>query len=145
MIELAKTEKEMRETKNPWPETMKELEEYITDLVKREHDYGTCISAMSLAATAAFNFVAHELRTNGFQAYCADFDFLRRSRGIKGGFLLLKAEDMVYPQYDLPEKLKKAMENWKPWVKEQAIEHLKEANGTHHEVVAHWKKLAGVA
>jgi len=80
MKETAQTEKEMREAKEPWPYTEQQLTEYIASLVDRQHDYGTCVYAMSLAAAAAFNYVAHKLGVTGFQSSCADLDFIRRTR-----------------------------------------------------------------
>lgn len=138
------TEKEMRDTAAPWPKTHVELTKYIVALVTRPHDYGTCVYAMSMAAEAAFNFVAGKLGVTGFQASCADLDFIRRTRNMEGAFIILKAEDMLYPQYDLPEKLFEAMDSWKPWLKEQAALKLKEKDlvHVHPDVLSHWKKLA---
>lgn len=142
MKETAQTEAEMREAKDPWPYTPAQLTEYIASLVDRGHDYGTCCYALSLAASAAFNYVAHQLGVTGFQASCADLDFIRRNRSINGPFMLLKAEDALYPQYDLPGKLAEAMEEWKPWLKEQAEKNLASKDQAHPNVIAHWEKLA---
>lgn len=143
MTESAKSEKEMREAPSPWPKTEEELMSYIDSLVQRQHDYGTCCYAMSLAATAAFNYVASRLGTTGFQASCADLDFIRRSRGIKGPFMMINAEDMVYPQYDIHGKVNEFLAESKPWAAEQAKKNLVEAGDhAHPNVVAHWKKLA---
>lgn len=90
------TEIEMRAEKVPWPETLEELTEYIASLTDREHDYGTCVYAMSLAATAAFQYVSKRLGVTGFQAGCADLDILRRTRSLDGPFIILKAEDMCF-------------------------------------------------
>ena len=140
--EDAQTEEAMRDAKVPWPYTKQQLSDYIESLVNRDHNYGTCVYALSMAAEAAFNYVAHKLGVTGFQSSCADLDFIRRVRSMEGPFILLKAEDMVYPQYDLEEKLRKAMESWKPWVKEQAQKNLdKDSEHCHPDVVAHWKKL----
>ena len=142
MIEAADTEAEMRDAKVPWPLTEAQLTEYIESLVHKTHDYGTCCYAMSMAAEAAFNYVSHSLGVTGFQASCADLDFLRRTRSMKGPFMILKAEDMLYPQYDLPEKLAKAMEDWKPWLKEEATKMLADKDHMHPDVLARWKELA---
>lgn len=143
MKESAQTEKEMREAKDPWPYTMKQLTEYIDSLVERAHDYGTCAYAMSLAATAAFNYVAHKLGVTGFQASCADLDFLKRSRGIKGPFMIIQAGDAVYPQYDLHGRLDKFLADSSSWIKEQAAKNLAgNVEFTAPEVLEHWKKLA---
>ena len=76
------TEQEMRDTEVPRANTIGELSDYIESLVQQEHDYGTCVYAMSMAATAAFNYVARRLGVTGFQASCADMDVLRRTRRI---------------------------------------------------------------
>lgn len=142
MTEAAQTEPAMREAKVPWPKTKKQLTEYIESLVRRPHGYGTCVYAMSMAAEAAFNYVAGELGVTGFQASGADLDFIRRTRSMKGSFILLKAEDALYPQYDLFEKLSQVMEEWKPWLKEEALKKLAEVPNAHPDVAAHWKRLA---
>lgn len=137
------TEAEMRAAEVPWPYTMAQLEEYIRSLTERPHDYGTCVHAMSMAAAAAFYYVSRQLGVTGFQSSCADLDFLRRIRGMKGPFILLKAEDALYPQYDLPEKLADALREWQPWLAEQARAKLRDESLAHPSVVDHWKKLAG--
>jgi hypothetical protein len=142
MTEGASTEAELREAKVPWPLTEAQLAEYIESLVSKTHDYGTCVYAMSMAAEAAFNYVAGKLGVTGFQASCADLDFVRRVRNLNGPFILLKGEDALYPQYDLPKKLQEAMESWKPWLAEQADKNLADKGPVHPEVVAHWRKLA---
>ena len=142
MKEQAKTETEMREAETPWPKSINELTEYVESLTEREHDYGTSAYAMSLAATAAFNYIASRLGTTGFQASCADLDFVRRSRGIKGPFMLIRGEDMLYPQYDLRGKLNEALFEWRDWAAKEAARLLTDKNGACSEVVEHWKKLA---
>jgi hypothetical protein len=142
MIESASTETEMRAARVPWPKTKEQLAEYIDSLVNRSHDYGTCVYAMSMAAEAAFNYVSGQLGVTGFQASCADLDLLRRTRGVEGPFIILKGEDMLYPQYNLVDKLKDAMEEWEPWAREEARKKLKETTAAHPQVIAHWKELA---
>lgn len=138
-----KTENEMRDETAPTFETVEELQEYVTSLIDREHDYGTCVYAMSLAATAAFNHVASKLGVTGFQASCADLDILRRTRRLDGPFLILKAEDELYPQYDNQKTLEETRVSWKEWISERAKKKLEEnASHAHPDVVAHWKALA---
>ena len=142
----AKTEQEMRDIEAPMPETAAELVEYIESLVERDHDYGTCCYAMSLAATAAFMHVAHKLGVTGFQAGCADLDVLRRTRRLDGPFIILKAEDMLYPQYDLQQRLREAMNEWGEWAAKEAQKKLEEHNGhAHPDVLARWERLAASA
>ena len=71
-------------------------------------------------------------------------DVIRRTRHIKGPFILLQGSDALFPQYNLPNKLEEAMEKWKPWMKEEALKNLADRNQAHPDVIAHWKKLAGV-
>lgn len=143
MKESATTEAAMRDTKAPWPQNRRQLDEYIDSLVEREHDYGTCVYAMSLAAEAAFNYVAHKLGTTGFQSSCADLDFIRRTRSIEGPFILLNGQDCLYPQYNLREKLEEALQSWDGWLKEEATKKLADADRFVSEgVKQHWEKLA---
>src|SRR5512141_507260 len=122
----AKTEKEMRESKVPSIPTLEDLTEYIDSLVERPHEYGTCVYAMSMAATAAFHYVAGKLGVTGFQASCAALDVIRRTRGWEGPFLLLNAEDALYPQYDLHKRLAESMHDWREWLAEEARNKLAE-------------------
>jgi hypothetical protein len=140
------TEAEMRDSDAAHPKTIGELSDYIEALVKREHDYGTCVYAMSMAATAAFNYVAGQLGVTGFQASCADMDILRRTRSLKGPFMLIDAEKMLYPQYDLREQLAEALTEWQGWAGDEAKKKLAEGNGrAHPDVLAHWRALAANA
>lgn len=131
----------MRDTKVITPKTIKELTNYIDNLENQDHDYGTCVYAMSMSATAAFNYIAHKLGVTGFQASCADLDILRRIRGIKGSFILFKAEDLLYPQYDLNSKFIEWQNEQKEWLKGEAKKLLVENKEAHPNVKAYWKKL----
>ncbi len=91
------TEAQLREADVPWPKTRDELMAYVNSLVERDHDYGTCVYAMSMAATAAFYYVSSRLGVTGFQASCADMDILRRTRGYKMGFRL-GTKELLHPQ-----------------------------------------------
>jgi hypothetical protein len=93
------TEKELREFDAPWPRNEADLLRIIRAVAKREHDYGTCVYAMSIAAEASYNYISHVLGVTGFQASCADMDFIRRTRSWKMGFQILNYENLLYPQY----------------------------------------------
>lgn len=141
----AQTEQEMREADVPWPETLDDLTRYIAGLVEREHDYGTCVYAMSMAATAAFGYVAKRLGVTGFQASCADMDILRRTRHMEHGFILLKADDLLYPQYDLPSRLAEWIEETRTSLAPVARQKIAEASGrVHPKVLARWKEIAAL-
>lgn len=137
-------EKEMREAAVPTPKTNDELAEYIRSLTEREHDYGTAVYAVSMAAVAAFNHVAHKLGISGFQASCADLDIIRRTRRMNGPFMLVRGEDMLYPQYNIDSKVREAQNEWLPWAREQARKKLAEPLvHVHPDVLRRWRELAG--
>lgn len=141
----AKTEAEMREAKAPWPHTQAELTEYIESLTNREHDYGTCIYAMSLAAAAAYNYVAHVLGTTGFQASCAGLCFIRTTRNIKGPFRLTTVDNALYPQYNLHGEFLDFMESEsaRQWIADEARRLLiTKCDIASPDVIDHWRKLA---
>lgn len=134
-------EKSLRECKVPCFDTIEQLMDFISVLTTREHDYGTSAYAMSLAATAAFQYVARKEGCTGFQASCADFDFLRRSRGIDGPFMLIKGDEFLFPQYDPHNKLSEFSTEINPWLREKAAEKLKLGWQAHPRVVAHWESI----
>lgn len=140
------TEQEMRDTEVPTVNTIGELSDYIESLVQRPHDYGTCVYAMSMAATAAFNYVARQLCVTGFQASCADMDVLRRTRRITGPFMILDGNKMLYPQYSIERDVREAMNSWASWAAEEARTLLAGRNeNASPNVIRHWKKLAALA
>lgn len=137
-------EQEMRDSVAPTLDTLDELSQYIDGLVNQEHDYGTCVYAMSLAATAAFNYVARKLGVSGFQASCADLDILKRTRNMKGPFLIVDGENVLYPQYDLHARLDEFLDELKPWAAEEAQKLLDGESMAVDAVKDHWRKLTEV-
>lgn len=137
-------ESEMRDSTPPKIETVSDLGDYVQSLIDGEHDYGTCVYAMSLAATAAFNLVAGKLGVTGYQASCADMDIIRRTRHIEGPFAIVNGEDGLYPQYSFATKHPELAEKWRDWLKEEARKLLDEDHGmtAAPAVMEHWKKLA---
>lgn len=137
------TEKEMREAEVPTFDTLDELTDYIRSLTEREHDYGTAVYAVSMAAVAAFYYIAGRLGLTGFQASCADLDIIRRTRRMNGPFMLVRGEDMLYPQYNIESKVREAMNEWLPWAGEQARKKLAEPLvHVHPDVLQRWQELA---
>lgn len=138
------TEAEMRDSVAPTLKTVGELRDYIAHLLDRPHDYGTCVYAMSLAATAAFNHVATVLGVTGFQASCADLDILKRTRGLKHGFLILDADNLLYPQYDIPGKVADWVEKTRPTLADEARRLLKDSATASPDVIERWRELAAL-
>lgn len=139
-------EKKMRAQAAPNPKTLQELTRVIDELVDGPHDYGTAVYATSLAATAAFHFVAHTLGLSGFQASVADLDVLRRTRHYEGPFMVIDGSNLLYPQYDLHGNLDEFIQDNAAWVKEQAQKKLDEDHGfgVSPRVWEHWEKLAAM-
>lgn len=106
------TEQELRECEVVWPKNLKELTEYIENLVKRKHDYGTCVYAMSMSAVAAFHYVAHCIGATGFQASCADLDILKRTRHMDL-FRIVDYGNFLYPQYKDSFEKRISKDTWK--------------------------------
>lgn len=133
---------EMRDADVPWFDTIDELKEYINSLTEQDHDYGTAVYAISMAATATFKYVAKQLGCTGFQASCADMDILRRTRHMKNGFSIINYENLLYPQYKISfptwdQLIEDNLEN----LAEDAAKKLKDSPGAHKDVRAHWEKL----
>ena len=146
MSEVKHIEAAMREAEAARPKTIGELSDVVEALVAGEHDYGTCVYAMSLAAVAAFNYVAHRLDVTGFQASCADMDVLRRTRRLEGPFMIIDGSKMLYPQYDLEAQVREALVEWEPWAAKEAQKRLKDlGQHAHPNVKAHMEMLAAKA
>lgn len=138
------TELEMRDAECPTPDTVEQLSAYVTELAEQEHDYGTCVYAMSMAATASFNYMARKLGVTGFQAGCADMDVLRRTRRLEGPFALVDGANMLYPQHDLVATLRENLESWEEWAAGEARKLIAEdtEGQAHPNVRKHWENLA---
>lgn len=139
-------EEQLREREGAWPKTTEELVAVITELLSAQHSYGSCVYAMSLSAEAAFNYVASTLGASGFQASCANLDFFRRSRSIKGPFSIVTTENYLYPQYKHKhDELRQRMEEA---AAKRALEKVNELvatgpniAGPHPNVWRHWLRL----
>lgn len=139
------TEKELREYRLPHVHSIWRLLFIVWQLTRRQHDYGTCVYAMSIAATAAFYYVAHQLGVTGFQASCADMDILSRTRNMKDGFRIFNYSDLLYPQYrDKVQEFEweTLLQENKDRLRERANVLLIESPNAHPHVRAHWERLA---
>lgn len=138
------TEAELRDSKVIWPHSEHELMGYIRSLIDRTHDYGTCVYAMSMAATAAFNYAGYVLGTTGFQAGCADMDILRRTRGMDMGFRIINYENLLYPQYindGYFPSLSKLIADNREMLAKEAKKRLDRPGAVADRVQAHWEWL----
>ena len=128
------------------PESILELTEAIAMLIAGPpggHDYNTSGISMSIASQLAFNFVAGQVGASGFQAGYAALHAYGKTMGIKGPFGIIKAEDLLYPQYDVLNKVDLWIEEWEQtWAKEEARKKLAENSFASDAVRAHWEQLA---
>ena len=136
-------DEQLRDYKTPWPKSIEELNETINAVVNRGHDYSTAVYAMSIAAEAAFNYVAGRLGVSGFQASCADLDFLNRTRRLKA-FQIIDYSEVLYPQYH--DKINSISvdsiiaEN-KDFFREECKKMLAEHESASPAVIKNWKEI----
>lgn len=107
----------------------------------------------------AFRQACRDVGASGFQASWALMQVLWKGNAWDGPGVVIRAEDMVYPQYDLPSEKARQFEEreeTRQWIGEKAIALLTEhglwRDGTFIEdadpelvsltVVEHWKQLA---
>ena len=135
------TEQEMKDLKVATPNSLDELVTFIKSLENEADDYGKAAYCASLAAYATFQYIAHREGLTGFQASCADLNFIARTRHIDGPFMIVDFRNHLYPQYNLLEKLRNSLDENKDWFKEQATKLLQNSPEAHPNVIAHWKKL----
>jgi hypothetical protein len=135
-------ERELRGCKVPFPRSLRDVQRIVEAVTKRQHDYGTCVYAMSISAEAAFNYVSHELGCTGFQASCADLNFLSRTRHMEHGFQIINYDNLLYPQYadKWPSRSKVIEENIDELGK-AAEKKLAESIGVHPNVARWWEDL----
>ena len=135
------TEEEMRDAEKPWPKTHEELRDYIESVVDRPHDYGTCVHAIALSAVATFNYVASRMGATGFQASCANMEFMRHVRNWQWG-AILDYENLLYPQYAYKFKgYLQLLEEHRYELGTRAAALLVEQPKAHQDVIAHWERL----
>jgi hypothetical protein len=137
--------------KAPHPKTEEALIAYIREMIawpnntsNLDEGYGRCVYAMAYAAVATFHYVASTLGVTGFQAGCADMEFLSQRRDMKHGFMILNANDLLYPQYDLMEETAKWIAKTRPQLARAAAELLDREHLAHPDVRAHWQEIAAL-
>ena len=108
------TEQELSKSRAAWPQSMDELKGEIDRLADMEHDYGTAVYAMSLAAEAALNYMARVVGASGFQARCAGLDFVGRTMGMVGPFRIVDYDMIMFPHYEdyFEKTITKSVAEW---------------------------------
>ena len=112
----------------------------------RGEAYNFAAETLRDATVKAFNFMASRLGNSGFQASWAALSFYGEVSHIKSPYIVLKLEDMLFPQYDLHAKLGDFIAENQQWVGDEARKKLAEQEGTtfpaHPNVLQHWKLLS---
>lgn len=128
--------------------TRDELIAFIDETVAGPHDYNTSADAMWKCAVEAFNYAADQVGATGFQAGYAALAFLREVNHWDFPFAVIKGEEMLYPQYDIPAKVAGWLREWRTWAGEEArkriAEHDGERNWVSPAVWARWEELAAI-
>jgi hypothetical protein len=126
-----------------WPETKEMLDDVIKVMTERNHDYGTCVYAMSIAALSTHYYMGQQLGVTGFQASAADLDFVKRSRGLKTGLRLIDYEQYLYPQYNTLQEVAEQRREFlrSADAKKYVVEKLAANPEAHPDVLAHWKGI----
>lgn len=138
-------EQELQAEVAPQPETLAELTEYIQSLEALDADYGMAVYIASLSAVATLNYLGKTKGMTDFQLSCTDLDILRRMRGLDCPFMIIKADDMLYPQYDIAGYVSEALDKWRPWAAKEATELLMgDRSHTHPDVLKRWTELASL-
>lgn len=106
--------------------------------------YESSARAMVDVAKAAFEYAASEVGASGFQASWAALTAYGELMRIEGPFIVLKAEDTLYPQYDLHARLQEFLDNATEWLGDKAAELLAEDRGV-PAVREHWQKVVDAA
>jgi hypothetical protein len=120
----------------------------VFDWVDGADGYEKSADAMWQAALAAFEYVARKVGATGFQASWSALRFYGEAMNVRGPFMVVKIEDALYPQYDLPGRLAAYIEENRGWLREQAVEKLagiERDSLVHPNVEAHWRRLAEAA
>lgn len=153
----------LREVLEPGPDPLADatnmtLEEMaaLSQTQESKDAYSAAADKLWIAAALAFNYTSHVVGATGFQAGWAAMQFVKEVKSIKGPFMLVRVEDMLYPQYDVPRKVEEFLNDPETieWLQEQARQKLADLRGRLKEgsleeeavaptVLAHWKALAG--
>jgi hypothetical protein len=124
-----------------------ELSDYIKTTCDEAKDYNSTADALWKSAEAAFEYAANQLGCSGFQAEWAALTFYSKVLGIKCPIGVLRADDLLYPQYDIQGKVEGWVTQWKEtWARERARELLAKhepGDPASERVLQRWKELAG--
>jgi hypothetical protein len=108
--------------------------------------YEAAADALWKAAVAAFEHVASRLLVTNFRGSWAALRFYGEVMGVRGPFKIVKAEDALYPQYNLPGDLVRWLDSpdVTAWLRDQAAAKIAAqtpSSPAADRVVEHWQRL----
>ena len=103
---------EAQDYSHPKCKTPEELARFITELASVASGYNQTGYSVARALLATEHLMAHMLGTTGFQHEYARLAFLQESMHSKTGIAIIDFDQLMYPQYDIVEKVTK-------WIEEQ--------------------------
>lgn len=111
--------------------------------------YEQTAQALVTCALAAFEYAAHHGGVTGFQASWALLNILVRGNGWDGPVLVLKADDLLYPQYpaaDVKSREWSESDEVRRWLRDRARELIEKRNVKRAAVAVadHWLTLAAL-
>lgn len=110
-------------------------------------DYESAAGSALEELIEAFNKIAGDRGLTGFQASWVAMRFLTKVNMIEGPFAIIKAEDLLFPQYPDPVDTARAREaEWMSWAAEEALKKLRDQDpsGVASSVWRHWIHLVGM-
>lgn len=129
-------------TDMPRPKTRGELLKVIDKATSEATDYNAAAEAMVTCSVAAFNYAANAVGATGFQAGYAALSAYGKVMAKEGPFAVIDGNDLLYPQYNIEEKVNNWLNGWMEWASEEAAKRLKEDGPVHPEVRRRWERLA---
>jgi hypothetical protein len=106
--------------------------------------YGRTMEQLSQITLDAFHYGCSVLHVSGLQASWAELNFVAKARQMEHGFLLLDADNLLYPQYDLLAQVREWIAETRPHLAKVAREKLAESPTAHPEVLARWREIAAL-
>jgi hypothetical protein len=133
------------------PRTPAELADQIEALTALDYatggdTYQQSADAIWEATLVTFKYVAAKVGATTFQESWSALRFYSEARHILGPFMVVKIEDALYPERNLPATVASFVEEHRPWLAGRATEMLNEqreglASPAHTDAIAHWQWL----
>lgn len=138
-------ERELRMSENREIKTWGEFVDRMMHLELTSHDYNTSAEAVVEAAVLAFNIMASSMGLTGFQGGWAALTAYCEEMSLTCPVMMLKAEDLLYPQYNVPGRVQEWIDESREWCAEQAqakLDAAKDDSLVHPAVRKRWMDLA---